>query len=239
MNLILLNDKDFVASDRVRLHDRRFQHIRSILGATVGQPLRVGLLDGPRGSATVLTMYDDSVVLQVSLGDNPPPPLPATLILALPRPKVCRRVLHGITALGVKRVILLNTWRVEKSYWQSPLLAPDAIHEQLLLGLEQAGDTMLPDVQFQPRFKPFVEDTLPGIAAESLSMVAHPGGGTLCPANLSEPFALAVGPEGGFTSYEIGSLVAAGMAQVHLGNRPLRVETAIPALLGRLMSCPR
>lgn len=235
MNLILLNDQDFIAPDSVRLCDRRFQHVRDILGATAGQPLRVGLLGGLRGTARVLIMRDNYVDLRVSLNDKPPSPLPLTLVLALPRPKVCRRVLQGVTSMGVKRIILLNTWRVEKSYWQSPLLTDDALQDQLLLGLEQAGDTILPIIQLEPRFKPFVEDSLPALVTGSLALVAHPTGAEPCPADLTEPCTLAVGPEGGFSSYEIDCLSAAGFAPVSLGTRPLRVETAVPALLGRLM----
>jgi RsmE family RNA methyltransferase len=164
--------------------------------------------------------------------------LPVKVILALPRPKVLKRVLLGITSMGVKNITLLNTWRVDKSYWQSPSLAATAIQEQLILGLEQSRDTILPEVTLQTRFKPFVEDVLPGLSAGTCAMVAHPGTTVPCPANLDQAATLAIGPEGGFTSYEIAKLVEAGLTPIHLGHRPLRVETAIPALLGRLFAFP-
>ncbi len=237
MNLILLTDGDFTSPGLVRLYARRHQHIRDILGASTGQSLRVGLLGGPIGTARVLAMQGEFVDLQVSLDASPPAPLQATLILALPRPKVLRRVLQNVTALGVKKIVLLNTWRVDKSYWQSPLLTEEAMREQLLLGLEQAGDTILPEIRLAPRFKPFIEDSLPTIVAGTRAMVAHPVGGEACPANLSGPFTLAIGPEGGFTPYEIGRLAATGFEPIHLGSRPLRVESAVSALLGRIMPC--
>ena len=68
------------------------------------------------------------------------------LLLALPRPKMLKRVLQSVTSLGVKQLYLLNSYRVEKSYWGSPLLQADKLQEQLLLGLEQACDTILPQV---------------------------------------------------------------------------------------------
>ena len=56
-----------------------------------------------------------------------------------------------------------------------------------------------------------------------------------CPVGpLSSPVTLAVGPEGGFIDYEIGKLCEAGFQPVTLGSRILRVETAIPVILGRL-----
>ena len=237
MNLILLHKEDFVDTARVRLGGRRFAHIRNILSAEQGQQLQVGLLGGKIGTGIVTALMQDTVELTIKLEHQPPQPLPATLIMALPRPKVFRRVLQGVTAMGVKRIILMNSWRVDKSYWQSPLLTPENLHKQMLLGLEQARDTLLPNVEIQQRFKPFVEDILPSIVQETCGLVAHPHAAQACPANLHEAVTLAIGPEGGFTPYEVEKLEEAGLRPVHLGPRPLRCETAVPALLGRLQLC--
>ncbi len=236
MNLILLYQEDFTGSRRVRLQGRRCEHAREVLKASNGRTLQVGLLNGKVGSGTVVSTSEQNLELDVLLEGEPPPPLPLTIILALPRPKVFKRVLQGLSAMGVKRIILLNSWRVDKSYWQSPALEPHAIREQLILGLEQSRDTILPSVERQPRFKPFVEDTLPAIVAGTCALVAHPLAERPCPAEIKRPVTLAIGPEGGFTAYEIEEMTAAGLSPVHLGQRPLRVETAVPALIGRLLS---
>jgi RsmE family RNA methyltransferase len=237
MNLILLHKEDFIGSCHVRLHGRRFEHARNVLSTTKGQIVQVGILGGKTGSGTVLAIDEISMELDVLLNVEPPSALPVTLVLAMPRPKAFKRVLQGLTTMGIKRIILLNTWRVDKSYWKSPCLAPSAIEEQLILGLEQARDTILPTVELHTRFKPFVEDTLPGIAAHTCALVAHPTSAQPCPAAVNKAITLAIGPEGGFTSYEIERLIAAGLTPVHLGPRALRVETAVPALIGRLISC--
>lgn len=237
MNLILLDHEDFIGSSLVRLEGRRAEHVRNVLKATSGKLLQVGLLGGKTGTGKVLTCTQSSVELAICLEHAPPSPLPITVILAMPRPKVFRRVLQGLTAMGVKHIVLLNTWHVDKSYWQSPLLEPSNIKAELILGLEQGRDTQLPTVTLHKRFKPFVEDMLPTIAAGTCALVAHPVASQPCPANLEQAITLAVGPEGGFTSYEIALLTGAGMTPVHLGKRPLRVETAIPALVGRLLNC--
>jgi RsmE family RNA methyltransferase len=236
MNLILLYQEDFIANSRVRLQGRRCQHAREILNAANGRTLQVGLIGGKTGLGTVVAADEHAIELEVLLEDEPPSPLPMTIILALPRPKVFKRVLQGLTAMGVKRIILLNTWRVDKSYWQSPALAPRTIREQLILGLEQARDTLLPTVERHLRFKPFVEDTLPAVASGTCALVAHPAAAQACPADVNHPVTLAIGPEGGFTAYEIEKLTAAGLIPIRLGKRPLRVETAVPALIGRLFS---
>jgi RsmE family RNA methyltransferase len=172
--------------------------------------------------------------MDVLLEREPPPPLPGLLVLALPRPKVLRRVIRSVTALGLKRLVLLNAFRVEKSYWSSPVLAPDSLRQEMVAGLEQARDTVFPEILLRPLFKPFVEDELSGLAGESLCLVAHPGAAEACPRAVTRPVTLAVGPEGGFIPYELETLGNAGFSQVHCGDRILHVETAIPTLLSRL-----
>lgn len=232
--MILLFDDDFVDADRVRLHGRRVQHVQAVLRANVGDELRVGRLNAQLGRGVITTLADDRLEMAVVFDQPPPPALPLTLLLALPRPKSLRRVLQTVAAMGVKRIVLLNTWRVGKSFWDSPLLQPESVREQLILGLEQARDTMLPEITLRRRFRPFVEDELPSLTADTLALLAHPTAERPCPRDVRRAVTLAVGPEGGFIAYEIEQFIAAGFAPVSLGERPLRVEQAVPALLGRL-----
>lgn len=234
MNLILIEPADLIAgTGRARLNDRRLQHVRDIHRAALGDRLRVGMLNGPLGFGTVVRL-DDVLELELALTETAPPPLPVTVLLALPRPKALRRLLQGLTAMGVKSIFLMNAWRVEKSYWQSPLLAPEMLQQQLVLGLEQARDTQLPAVALRPRFKPFIEDEIPAIAAGSLTLVAHPDADEACPRNIGAAVTLAIGPEGGFIQYEVDLLRAHGFLPVTLGPRRLRVEQAVATLLGRM-----
>jgi len=234
MNLILFHPDDLVNESRVRLTGRRLKHVLEVHRASPGDQLVVGLLGGKIGTGTV-TQLDDAVLeMDVRLNRDPPAALALTVILALPRPKVLRRVLHSLSVMGVKRIILLNAARVEKSYWQSPFLAPDALMHQLVLGLEQSCDTVLPEVILKPLFKPFVEDELPEIMRGTLALAAHPGGGAPVPSQVSGPVTLAIGPEGGFVPYEIEKLVSRGFTVVSLGERVLNVETVVPALISRI-----
>ena len=161
MNLLLLEDGDFIAADRVLLSGRRLKHLHEVHRAEAGDSLRVGRLNGLMGSGQLLRLDAEQAELYVQLDQPPPEKLPLTLLLALPRPKMLRRVLQTVSSMGVPRLILLNSYRVEKSFWQTPFLQPDVIRENLLLGLEQARDTVLPKVRIEKRFKPFVEDSLP------------------------------------------------------------------------------
>ena len=235
MNLILLFDDDFLEPQRVRLTGRRLAYVRTVHRAAVGDTLRVGRLHGRMGTGVVTRLDDAELTMDVALEHDPPTRLALTLLLALPRPKALRRLLQYAAAIGLQRVVLLNTWRVEKSFWASPALREAALREQLLLGLEQGGDTLPPTVELRQRFKPFVEDELRGLSAGTCALVAHPAAAQACPRAVDQPMTLAVGPEGGFTPYEVDLLCAHGFAAVSLGPRRLRVEHAVPALLGRLI----
>jgi RsmE family RNA methyltransferase len=234
MNLLLLEEADFIAADRVVLRDRRLTHMQEVHRSEVGDSLRVGRINGLMGSAELLRLEAGEAELSVSFEQPPPAKLPLTLVLALPRPKMLRRVFQTVATMGVSKVILVNSYRVEKSFWQTPFLEPEAIREQLILGLEQARDTVLPEIIIEKRFKPFVEDRLPAITDGTLGLVGHPGNYPPCPRALSEPVTLAIGPEGGWIPYEIDLLAKSGLQPVQLGERILRVETAVTALLARL-----
>ncbi len=234
MNLILLFPEDFTDPSHVRIAGRRFEHVLKVHGAQTGDELTVGVINDRIGTGKI-THFDATVLeMKVSLDRQPPPPLPVNLILALPRPKVLKRVLRSVSSLGVKRIVFVNAYRVEKSYWSSPALAPEGIRENLVLGLEQARDTVLPEVSLKSLFKPFVEDELPSLLQGTLALAADPTAPEPCPRSTSCPLTLVIGPEGGFIPYEIGKLAAAGCTPVNCGERILSVETAVAALLSRL-----
>ena len=233
MNLMLIKS-EHIQNNLTKIVGRQLTHLNEVQRLIKGDTVRVGEVNGAIGMGTIISIDEQTAMIEVNLTLRPPAPLPITVILALPRPKMLRRILQTISAMGVKNVYLVNASRVEKSFWQSPLLAPEAIEEQLLLGLEQSRDTLLPAVHLRKLFKPFVEDELEGIVGESTAIVAHPISEQRCPIDCQVPITLAIGPEGGFIPFEIEKLIQAGFDPVHLGRRILRVENAVPALLSRL-----
>jgi RsmE family RNA methyltransferase len=136
--------------------------------------------------------------------------------------------------MGIKHIDIINSWRVDKSYWSSPLLAEDSLRAQAMLGLEQAGDTILPTVRLHRLFTSFVYGVLPGEITGRLALVADPSGEENLPAPAAPEVVLAAGPEGGFIERELTSFREIGFAKVSLGPRILRVENAVAYMLGRL-----
>jgi len=251
MNLLLLDGAEIGPDGTARLGGRRARHAVDVLRAAPGDRLSVVVVGGDLGEGLVLSASAGEVVLRVALGSPPPPPSPVSLLLALPRPKILRKALQAAASMGVKRLVLVGSWRVEKSYFASPLLAPAAIEAELRLGLEQGRDTVLPEVLVRRFFKPFVEDELEALLPAPERLLAHPGPhGTLdaqardapareapsggSPRLASPAAALAVGPEGGFTPYEASALVQRGFRPFSLGPRALRVDVAVPFAVGQV-----
>jgi len=227
MNLLLLFPDDFVSDTRARVGGRRLEAMHRIGGAT----FRAGVAGGRMGTATVVAPGE----VEVDLDSDPPRPLPLTLVLALPRPKVLNRTVAAAVSMGIKRIVLINAWKVEKSYWRSPRLAEQNLREQAIAGLEQARDTLLPEISLRRLFRPFAEEELPAIAAGSLALVADPIAKEPFPSARETPVTLAIGPEGGWIDAELRSFERAGFRAVSLGPRVLRVETAVAFAAARVM----
>ncbi len=243
MNLILLSSADFVSgSSRVVLTGRRQAHVRKILKAAPGEILTVGLEGGKMGQARVISSDDRTLEMDVFLNSDPPPKLPLVLCVALMRPIVLKRVLQTLASMGVGEVHFFHSRRVEKSFWQTTALRPETIREELILGLEQARDTVFPEVYLHKRFKPFAEDVLPGLLkgeggrGRAEGIVADPSGEPMSTFDLQPSTfkILVIGPEGGFIPYEIEGFRKAGCRIFSIGERILKVETAIVALISKI-----
>lgn len=234
VNLLLLDRQDFISDDVVCVSGRRHDQLRSVIKVFPGKMCRAGVLGGMRGHAEVLECTDSETRLRFIAQDEPPPPLPVTLLVALPRPQTYTKVLNCAVEMGVKRIDFINSFKVEKSFWQGSRLKPEYIENELRLALEQCADTIMPEIHFHPRFKPFIEDELPEISPGAARIAGIPGAHSVPEDFAGKPTVLAVGPEGGFTDYENEFLQANGFTGVGLGPHILRTEFAVAALLARL-----
>lgn len=234
MNLLLLEPHEVNAEGVVRLSDARAQHLSEVLGATVGQMVRVGIIDGPVGTGELLGIDAEAAVLRCTFGAVPERP-GVDLLLAVPRPKVLRRLWPQLSALGVGRIILTNAEKVERNYFDTHLLDPQHYRPLLVDGLAQAKDTQLPVVTVHRRFRVLVEDDLDALALGAIRLVADPDATrTVSDGVGSAPGArvlIAIGPEGGWNRFELALLGERGFTSVGMGPRPLRSDTACVALL--------
>lgn len=237
MNCLLLPIENFSSDAAYIAKLSQINHVNKVLTAKVGDTLKIGQMGGHLGTAVIESIRSDAIQLRdIQLTTAPPPKLDLTVVLALPRPKVLRRLIMDMTALGVRDIILINSYRTQKSYWQSPML--ERLDEFVLEGLQQGVDTIAPRITLQKRFKPFVEDELAGLVTNR-AIVAHPYSELSFkqylqqPPSLGLPSLVCIGSEGGWIDYEIALLATQGCAAVTIGSRILRTEAAVNVILGQ------
>lgn len=233
MNIILLPDQqhhEYWLIDDLR----QVSHLKQYLNVHVGDQLKVGILNQARYQAEVIEITEKQVSVKPLAEQLVPKKLPVTLIVALPRPKVLRRLIMDSVTLGVDKLVLIHSYRVDKSYWQTPFL--QKLDEYVQLGLEQAGDVFAPEIILEQRFKPFVEDRLAIWNKDRPTFVGHPYAEQRMPIAYDQPCQVVIGPEGGFIPYEIELMQKNGCQIMNLGNRILRTETAVATILARLFS---
>ena len=239
MNLIILQPSEVDGQGRAVLADGRARHIRKVLGAEPGKQLRIGMLNGAFGTGTVVAIDKHAVELACEFGGDAPPKPQIDLILAIPRPKVLKRLWAQLAALGVGRIVLLRSEKVERYYFDSHVVEPDFFNPLLIEGLQQARCTHLPEVLVRPLFNPFLEDGLEGMFGNHIKLLADPSGDKKlagCTAELGEGqrVVLAVGAEGGWTPYELDMFTERGFELFSMGDRILRTDTALVGLLSAL-----
>ena len=234
MNLVLIETNEIDGAGSAYLSGARAAHLLNVLHAAPGHEVLVGVLDGPRGVATVQSISENAVALHCALEPGIPPRPLVDLLLALPRPKVLRRLWAQIAALGVGRIILTNAEKVERNYFDTHLLDPGTYRPLLIEGLQQARDTRLPIVSIHRQFRVLVEDQLDNLSGPGLRVVAHPLATTPLGDLIGgsrERILLAIGPEGGWNAFELELLQAHGFRLAGMGPRTLRTDTACVALL--------
>ena len=238
MNIILLKQQDFIHdSNTALISDYRLTHILKILNPSIGQSLKVGLVGGSCGYGIVECIDTQVVKLKVILNENAPSRHKFDIVLALPRPKMLRRILRTIAEYGVENLHLVNSARVEKSYWQSPLLQPEKIDDALMAGMERSKDTLMTNVHLHKRFRPFVEDQLSHLCANRNCWITdmNAAKSAIELDIASTPAVVLSGPEGGFVPFEVELATSKIARSIHLGRRVLSVDTAVTTVLAQAL----
>ncbi|MDX2051787.1 MAG: RsmE family RNA methyltransferase [Polyangiaceae bacterium] len=240
MNLLLLQPAD-LDGKHARVEGRRAAHISRVLKKKPGDKVRAGVVNSGTCIATIIEMDETRIELELSPINLVAAPT-THIVLALPRPKVISRVVAAVSSFGVKSLTLINAWRVEKAYFESPRITQERLLEDAILGCEQGAQVWLPEISVERSFRRYVEDldqAQLGLNAAA-RVVLHPGSeaslaSALCSSyEPTMPVLLALGPEGGFIDAEVASFERAGYKPAELRTGPLRTEVALSAALGQL-----
>jgi len=243
VNLVLFEPNEIGAP--LPLQDPRASHILDVLRRKPGDLFDIGLINGPRGKASVVEVGSISLTLTFSWSDTPPPLSPLTLLIGLPRPQTARKILQETAALGVSALHFITSERGEPSYASSTLWSSGEWRRHVRDGAAQAFCTRLPDVSFGHSFC----ETLPKLSKDTLRIaldnyeassaleamlkhLAQPSSVT----KSEKHIVLAIGSERGWASTERAALRKNDFALAHLGSRVLRTETAVVAAVAIVKS---
>ena len=251
MNRILF-EKGEIAEGVAEFGGERAAHVLEVLHGEVGQTLKTGEVDGRIGTSEIVEITrgagGQGPAIRVRVCHDQESLRPwVDVILAPPRPRVMKRLLPQLAAMGVGRIVLVGAKKVEKDFWGATLLKEENYRPLLVDGLMQAGTSILPVLEVRRGFRRFVADELDAMFPTTRRIVAHPygrdgttgtdetsGTGLSHESHSSRAFLLAIGPEGGWTDDEVELLEAKGLVRYSLGPRILRTDTAVIALLARL-----
>ena len=234
MNRILF-EKDEITGGVATFDGVRAGHVLGVLHGEVGQVLKTGELDGPVGTGEITAIDGRRVTVRVTHDSEAPAPW-VDLVLAPPRPRVMKRLLPQLAAMGVGRIVLVGAKKVEKDFWGATLLKEPVYRPLLIDGLMQAGTSAVPVISVERNFRKWLAEKLDGEFPTEYRVVAHPyaAGGVHALKASAGRLLLAIGPEGGWTDEEVARLEEKGFSRFSLGQRILRTDTAAIALLAVL-----
>jgi RsmE family RNA methyltransferase len=225
VNLVLITAEEAVSG--LTPDDIRARHLLETVGLAVGGAFHVGIENGLRGIATIMTLAP-RLTFVVAWEKSVQAGLPLTVLVGLPRPQTAKKVLHDLASLGAARIIFFESEKGDPGYLTSSLWKDAEWREHVLKGAEQACSTLVPEVKRVGSLAEAIGHV--DVSAWKLALDPYEASGTpeiSAPANSA---VLAIGPERGFGDGERRVLRDAGFTLAHLGDRILRVEAA--ALVG-------
>jgi len=234
---IILFDNDEIESP-FRRDDVRIVHILDVLRRQIGDATDVGLVNGPRGKATLTSVDEHWASLDFQWLEAPEPLLPIDLIVGLSRPQTCRKILQEATTIGVRRILLVTTDRGEPSYATSKLWTTDESKRLVRAGVEQAFSTRIPTVEFGKSLADAIASTKTADGRICLDNYEATTG-LLQASGDAQSTVVAIGSERGWTERERGFFREHNFTFAHLGERPLRTETATIAALSIVSAATR
>lgn len=211
--------------------DARAQHLLTVLRRQPGATFDAGLINGPRGTGTLVSIGATHLELAFHWTAPATPPDPITLIIGLPRPQTARKILQAAATLGVAALHFVRCAKSEPSYAASTLWHTGEWERHLAAGAAQAFTTALPTLTHGQPFADLIR-SLPAVPNRlALDNYEAPSPLSRCQLLVDTPLILAFGPERGWSADERARLREQQFTLAHLGPRVLRLETAVVAAL--------
>ena len=227
----LFIDDSLSAAQELRLGEEQARYVGRVLRLRVGDPLHIFNGNDGEFSAEIVAISRSALTLLVGqhVQTDTESPLRIHLVQGISRGERMDFVVQKATELGVKRISpVLTEYGVVKLDAERAAKRREHWQKVAASACEQSGrirpplvDTPVPLKSWfgeQPKDADIDLILRPG-AANALTAIAAP----------QTKVCILVGPEGGFSPVEYDDAAVAGFAEVSLGPRVLRTETAAAA----------
>jgi len=234
LNLILLPEP--VPRVKWDKSSELFHHLEKTLKVRQGSTIDCAVENGPRGKGTIEVIDDDEMEVSFQWSSpHPPDFLPVHLLVGLSRPQTCRKILEQASTMGVEEIHFFGAQKGEPSYASSTLWTTDEWQQKIRAGVAQAFSSHIPICKHHQDLESLLSE-IKEKKGIRIGMDNYEALGKLepCAVEESESIFLAVGAERGWSGDERNQLRENGFTLKHLGQRVLRVETAVVAALGIL-----
>lgn len=206
----------------LRVHRVTVSDVLELFDPRRGELARVSLSALPKGKRASLSVEIDAV-LRVE-----EPSLPITLLVCVAKGDKPEQALRDATALGVERVVLVLSSRVQSP---SGTREFERYEKVMIETARQSGRGTLPELAGPVSFERALSE------APGLKLACVPGESSVpllaaLRAHKSERPSVLIGPEGGLSSSEVARLREEHFVLCSLGPFVLRAELAVPVALG-------
>lgn len=237
MNLLLLEEQDFIARDEIEIvaRDTRYQHIKKILRLAPPDTLKAGVWQKHLGTLQ-LTAFDHHSLRGIYQPhhDITPSPSPIDLILGATRPIVMKRLLKDIATLGIRSLTIFASENGEKSYLASSLWHDEAYLIPIKEGLSQGVLVHPPQINLARSLHHALKIRNELFSPTSYAFILDPYSQEhrQIPSKIDmteQSITLLIGAERGFTPQEINMAKEHFFRPLAISPRILRTETAVTA----------
>ena len=232
MNLILFEPDE--TTRPLPRSDRRAVHILEVLRRHVGETFDAGVINGPRGAATLEAIDSEKMILRFAWKTEAAPVEPITLIVGFTRPQTARDILREATTLAVAAIHFVHTEKSDANYARSTLWVSGEWRRHVLNGAEQAFATRIPLVTHTQSLGETLSQLDPRCRRLALDPYESTGRWSEVAVGPERSYALAFGGERGWSAMDRSILRSHHFTLHDLGSRVLRTESAILAALSIL-----
>ncbi len=225
-------DKENLEGEFVSITNDEHHHLRDVLNLGVGEEIEVMLGDGYIHLCEIWESGKRETVVKIKSSKYVAPESEIVLFMALIKSERMDWAVQKVTECGVSKIVPFES---EYCVVKDKGNKADRLIRIAVAACKQSGRAVVPSIASTISFKQLKEE----IKKFSQVVVAYEGAKQnakeiLSNFKKSEPIALIIGSEGGFSEREIAELSDSGAEVISMGRDILRAETASVALVSAL-----